>query len=217
MSWKQLVKLLIFFFLDYRETIEKISPGDIVGASSSSGDTTDRDIVLPRDFNPITSLLQFETIFNFTQKTDFQSPIKSFKQRFKARVHQRQVEDMLNFGCLVLEMFLPTAFHDVTLHERIKISRSILENEEHNIPRFICDLCDLLLGKTPGSVDFNNWLGNDDSAYDNITNCGLPPPSAHQLLQPLLLPLPSYLPQVYNIIKQQEQWHNLEQQLNILQ
>ncbi|XP_023216973.1 WD repeat-containing protein 81-like, partial [Centruroides sculpturatus] len=57
-------------------------------------------------------------------------------------------------------------------------------------------------------IDFSNKEANGKvllpSQYPPVTFRGLPPPSAHQLLQPLIhiLPFPSYFPELYSFIQQ---------------
>lgn len=97
-------------------------------------------------------------------------------------------QEMQIFGCLLLEIFLNAEIriqNTTSIDDRIATCLREIANE--NLPHSVRSALRLLLEQ-----------------YPPVTNVGLPPPSAHQILQPLLfssiLPFPVSMPALYNAV-----------------
>lgn len=102
-------------------------------------------------------------------------------------VTARRQRDLDWLVTLALELFLPHRFRllrmDATLEERLRVCKDIYQFDKQSIPRCLRAFVQTV---------FNNEV---------ITAQGLPPPSAHQLLQPMvsLIPFPDDFPAVLKI------------------
>ena len=151
-----------------------------------------KTIALPKNYDPLTLLTDTESINNFMAKTSCSpmAPISVCETTEERRIltnktlqARKMVRDMQVAGCLILEIFMPKKFlslgRDTGLKARFGIASAILRNESHNIPSCIRPVVKTLL-----KYNFNI---DDNDRFPVIGDeCGLPPPSAHQLLVPLL-------------------------------
>lgn len=158
--------------------------------------------------NPLALLNAVESNFNFHLRTfgsippdpNFQQDTINLKKMIAGKRLQVLLifnphpilinffQEMQIFGCLILEIFL---FAEIRVQNTSKIDDRIatclaqISNE--SLPHSVRGALKLLLEN-----------------YPPVTNVGLPPPSAHQILQPLLfssiLPFPVSMPALYNAV-----------------
>lgn len=135
-------------------------------------------IPLPLDYNPVASLRQLETAQNFCESTlSSNQPTTSTGPVNTLAVHRQR--DLQWLMTLALELFLPQRFRllrpqSATLEERLQLCRDLVRFDSHLVPRCL---------RTFVRTVLQNQV---------VTTQGLPPPSAHQLLQPMvnLIPFP---------------------------
>lgn len=155
---------------------------------------------MPKEFNPTALLVSAENVQNFFKKTFLNqkncplSTNKNLKVNVKQIVASKRIQEMQILGCLSVEMFLQSKLRVIDtrdLEKRIKACTSFLSNE--NLPRCVRSALSLLL-----------QTSRNPQSYSSVTNSGLPPPSAHQLLQTLLssflFPFPPLFPSIYSAI-----------------
>lgn len=159
----------------------KLLPSPYVGRSPPRLPPAEEQISLPLDFNPVGLLRQLETVsqFNGSSTPDPQELVC-------ASVVSRRQRDLQWMVTLATELFLPHRFRQLRLNakleERWQICQDIVKFDRHILPRCL---------KAFIQTVFQN---------ETVTAQGLPPPSAHQLLQPMvsLIPFPSEFPAVMN-------------------
>ncbi|XP_022246523.1 WD repeat-containing protein 81-like isoform X1 [Limulus polyphemus] len=170
-------------------------------------------VVLPKDYNPLAALNQLESLYSFTERTMNTVPSADKSQseeEEKDRPHHRRSRDMKVLGCLIAEIVLSFRLRilpkKVPLDERYSFIQRQMKAYFHEVPRCFHYVLKLLL-----QVDLNEQetkpgekISNGMFYYPSVTSDGLPPPSAHQLLQPLIciLPFPSSFPIFYSYLCQ---------------
>lgn len=153
---------------------------------------------MPKEFNPSALLTSVETVHNFFKKTfltesdQIPSPEKNFKSNLKQIVASKRIQEMQVLGCLISEIFLHNKLRVIDqndLENRLKACLAFVSND--NLPRCVRSALQLLLQPL-------------NQSYPYITANGLPPPSAHQLLQPLLssfmFPFPKLFSTIYSSV-----------------
>ncbi|XP_044733359.1 WD repeat-containing protein 81 [Chrysoperla carnea] len=109
------------------------------------------------------------------------------KQNHKQAVATKRMRELQILGCLIVEIFMSkqlralglTVEHDFTT--RLKNALTVFKSCKETLPLCIKYAVELLLQTNiPEKEYFDNFR------YPTVTEKGLPPPSAHQLLQPLL-------------------------------
>lgn len=119
--------------------------------------------------------------------------------------------DMYLLGCLLVEIsiFSTTSLHSSrNLAERYLQALQVLKVQPSKLPKCLQSAVQVLLQtEKPISVPASVGKGAAGSSrvewrYPCVCDGGLPPPSAHQLLQPLLsiIPFPSYYPALYDFL-----------------
>lgn len=112
------------------------------------------------------------------------------------------------FGCILVELFIPSKLRSVgsnlqvsSFKRRLENCRALLCMKREEIPKCIRSVVTLLL-------QTDNITGMQTSAGIRtypVTEFGIPPPSAHQLLLPNLsshlLPVPTSFPSLYSALK----------------
>ncbi len=179
-------------------------------------------IVLPKDYNPVAALNAIENMEIFTSNT-FQKNLrpssassttgeptgnerknrsrseynnKSLSQNCKRLLAERCCRDLKVLGCIIVEIFLAAKIRPLSglclqsFEKRVEVCTNILSKNLDLLPKCVqYPAMTLLIG----------------SSNEMITERGLPPPSAHQLLQPLLnnilFPFPINFGKAYNLIK----------------
>uniref|UniRef100_A0A1B6CYW9 BEACH domain-containing protein n=2 Tax=Clastoptera arizonana TaxID=38151 RepID=A0A1B6CYW9_9HEMI len=187
-------------------------------------------ISLPSDYNPVAGLIALENLHSFVHKTS-QETYKGFQKSnyneeaaLKQVVAARRLQEMQVLGCLIVEMFLSVklrafgcSLKSVSFSQRLRICRTILQTNVTNkdiIPRCVRSLVILLLQISNENESISTFK------YPTVTNFGIPPPSAHQLLQPNLtsnlLPLPNHFPIIYSMVKTLKIYSNVISELRKL-
>ncbi|XP_011058187.1 PREDICTED: WD repeat-containing protein 81 isoform X2 [Acromyrmex echinatior] len=197
-------------------------------------------IILPKDFNPVAALIQVETTHAFMHKINYQNyklatGSHDFSTNYKQIVASGRIKEQQILGCLIVEIFLADKFRaawnveKVSFAQRFTTCLNILKTSADNLPKCIRNIVSLLLqiDIMPKSYNVSNVEMNDISTmnetpfrYPTITYMGLPPPSAHQFLQPILsgslFPFSKYCQYLYNIVEMLQEYNSLVRELNAI-
>ncbi|KAL7044856.1 hypothetical protein ACKWTF_002080 [Chironomus riparius] len=145
---------------------------------------------------------------NFKQRK--QQALNS-KKHFKQLMQENKVKELKIIGCIIIELFMsrklrPLLKQNQLFEERFEACKLLLKNDEHQIPD--CVIC-------PIKLLFGMETGDDTQ----ITILGLPPPSAGQLLQPMLsnilIPFPDNFFKIYAAIKSLSQFESSVKMLEL--
>ncbi|XP_008544193.1 WD repeat-containing protein 81 isoform X1 [Microplitis demolitor] len=212
------------------------SRGSLLAAdeNSRSEKSTSQTIQLPKDYNPVAALNQVESVHSFISKVSHriyqpemsnQTGLASYRQIVAcARIKEQQI-----IGCLIVEIFMPNKFRATWNTSRISFSRrletcvNVLNKFPDLLPKCVRNAVCLLLQVNiiPKSYGINSEcdLTGDinNFRYPTVTHMGLPPPSAHQFLQPILSSslLPSrYFQQLFHVVQMLQEYNNLVRELN---
>nr|XP_033329625.1 WD repeat-containing protein 81 isoform X1 [Megalopta genalis] len=210
------------------------------GSLLSAEDTIKQDksmnqaIVLPKDYNPVAAITQVETMHTFMNKVSsqvYKPEIELHESciNYKQIVASGRIKEQQILGCLIVEIFLSNKFRatwnveKVSFSKRLNVCLNILKTSADSLPKCVRNAVALLL-----QVDIIPKSYNADSIdvmdtpfrYPTITNMGLPPPSAHQFLQPLLfgslLPFSKYYKYLFNIVEMLQEYNSLVRELNFV-
>lgn len=147
-------------------------------------------------------------------------------------------------GCLVIELFLAPKLRPLgnngsfSFDQRLRACLSVLVRSGESLPRCVRQAISLLL-----QVDLNPTLCSEEEnplaetredvaqssesstrviqpfRYPTVTPQGLPPPSAHQLLQPLIssavFPFPCYFTRTYALLRTLHEYSNMTRELSL--
>lgn len=147
-------------------------------------------------------------------------------------------------GCLVIELFLAPKLRPLgnngsfSFDQRLRACLSVLVRSGESLPRCVRQAISLLL-----QVDLNPTLYSEEEnptiesgvdvsqssepstrviqpfRYPTVTPQGLPPPSAHQLLQPLLssavFPFPRYFTRIYALLRTLHDYSSMARELSL--
>lgn len=147
----------------------------------------DNQLPLPLDYNPVGLLHQLETV---SQLYGQESEATRWRGDRTHQVAIRRQRDLQWLASLALELFLPMKFRPLpigaTLEDRLQVCQHVIKHELSDVPRCLRTFLKIVLQN------------------ETITAHGLPPPSPHQLLQPMvsLLAFPSEFPLVDSISTQ---------------
>ncbi|XP_059477141.1 WD repeat-containing protein 81 isoform X2 [Neocloeon triangulifer] len=198
------------------ETPEDSSPLGVFKPLSKSksflaAEEAAKAIHLPKDFNPISLLQDVENLFHFSSEVlhenakDEISEQQDLSSPYKKAVAASRVKEMQTLGCLIVEIYLATKLRAADLihcdfNQRLDRCLKVVEKEWRDMPCAVKKITSLLLEVD----DFGkkSQKPNQDF-YHCISSGGLPPPSAHQLLQPLLssvVPFPEYFESLYILL-----------------
>ncbi|KAK8740038.1 hypothetical protein OTU49_003006 [Cherax quadricarinatus] len=181
-------------------------------------------IQLPHEYNPLVALNQVEMLFNLVIKASRRIPEQSIKcrdiqQAVKQAAHLRRVRDIQAIGCIIVEMFSPSKCrilsNKASLKERYAHARKLLTHDQTDIPRCIRHTLQVIF-------QIMNWRDAKDNSlpnkYEPVSSDGLPPPSPHQLLQPLInvIVFPSYFPKLYRFVCKMRQYSQLLTEAHML-
>lgn len=200
-------------------------------------------IILPKDYSPVAALNLIENmevfICNTFQKnlqlnnashtntsttSDFRgrettenksrhniSSNKSISQNCKQLIVEHCNRDLQVLGCIIVEIFLAQKIRPLSglclqsFEKRVEVCLNVLTNNLELLPKCVQYPVTMLL---------------NSRANEMITEKGLPPPSAHQLLQPLLnnmlFPFPINFGKAYNLIKSMVQFDATSNLLELL-
>ena len=187
---------------------------------------------LPQNYNPLFALNQLELLFNFVLKTSRNIPDPNLRKlnnssdnidmqmAVKQAVHQRRVRDMQVLGCIIIEIFAAPKCrilsHNASLEERYSQALGILLHHPDDIPRCVHHSLNVIFQ----TENIEGTLKNRTLPikFDPITKDGLPPPSPHQLLQPLIdvILFPDYFSKLNIHIKDMREFSKLIQESELL-
>ncbi|KAK3578526.1 hypothetical protein CHS0354_007782 [Potamilus streckersoni] len=194
---------------------------DLINAESSLDGKEVRPetakIFIPRSFDPLAPLDQFESLHAFTSRAmrilstgltprDFETPYLADPLGRQQAVWR----DMQNFGCVMCEMFssqkLPLLQPNTSLKERYRMIQRLHVQDRQILPRFLQKAAEILL-HLDSQLSAKTSAGRSDGPlfdYPLINSMGLPPPTPTLLLQPYVdvLPFPSYFANLYNCLQQ---------------
>lgn len=117
------------------------------------------------------------------------------KKQFKQLMSENKSRDLKILGCIIIELFMnrklkPIKPQSLTFEERFEACQLLLLNEEHSLPKCVVYPVKLLFGMVIDS--------------SQISDFGLPLPTADQLLQPMLsnilIPFPDSFYRIYAAI-----------------
>ncbi|XP_046448529.1 WD repeat-containing protein 81-like isoform X2 [Daphnia pulex] len=166
----------------------KLLPSPYVGRSPPRLPPAEEQLSLPLDYNPVGLLRQLETVSHF-----YGSTAPDSQELAITTVAGRRQRDLQWLVTLAMELFIPQRFRlirlSAKLEERWQICQDIVRFDRHLLPRSLRSFIQIV---------FQN---------ETVTAQGLPPPSAHQLLQPMvsLIPFPSEFPAVLTATHQLKQ------------
>ncbi|XP_050717169.1 WD repeat-containing protein 81-like isoform X6 [Eriocheir sinensis] len=174
-------------------------------------------IQLPQDYNPLVAINQLEIHFNFVLKASRRIPkqlikFKDSQQAVKQAAHLRRVRDMQAIGCIIVEMFSASKCRALgtraCLRDRYAHARKLLAHDQNDVPRCARQALQIIFQMLSHWDNEHNSL---PTKYDPVYSDGLPPPSPHQLLQPLinLVVFPSYFPRLYRFVCKMKQYSRL--------
>ncbi|KAL1485747.1 hypothetical protein MTO96_031770 [Rhipicephalus appendiculatus] len=196
----------------------------LASTTGSSVPAETQVIVLPKDYSPLSKLQQLESLCNFClhhpphslpPSISLASGIQSCDDEQDGSFPRRRSQtshaaDMYLLGCLLVEMsiFSPTSPHSSRdLSERYVHALQVLKIQPSRLPRSLHNAVQVLLQTekpvTVPALKGKEAVGNRvEWRYPCVCDGGLPPPSAHQLLQPLLstIPFPTYYPALYDFL-----------------
>ncbi|KAG5305817.1 WDR81 protein, partial [Pseudoatta argentina] len=217
------------------------SRGSLLSEDNVKSDKSiNQPITLPKDFNPVAALIQVETTHAFMHKINYQNyklatGSHDFSTNYKQIVASGRIKEQQILGCLIVEIFLADKFRaawnveKVSFAQRFTTCLNILKTSADNLPKCIRNIVSLLLQLDimPKSYNVSNVEMNEISTmnetpfrYPTITYMGLPPPSAHQFLQPILsgslFPFSKYCQYLYNIVEMLQEYNSLVRELNAI-
>lgn len=200
-------------------------------------DKSSMPIILPKDYNPIAALLQTEGAYAFLNKATHQSYKPNImthdgSTNYKQIVASSRIKEQQILGCLIVEIFLSARLRAsskagrMTFNERLSACLGLLKASPEALPRCVRSGVALLLQANviPKSYNIENSdMGNCNNTqfrYLTVTNMGLPPPSAHQLLQSILsgslFPFPRYFQRLFGVVEMLQEYNTLVQSLNLV-
>ena len=155
---------------------------------------------------------------------------------YRQIVASGRIKEQQILGCLIVEIFLASKFRAtwntrrVSFSGRLETCLNMLKVSPDALPRCVRNAVALLLqidvipksyGITNDINESNktgNTLGNAIFRYPMVTWMGLPPPSAHQFLQPVLsgnlYPSSKYFQCLFNLVEMLQEYNELTRELN---
>ncbi|XP_034939157.1 WD repeat-containing protein 81 [Chelonus insularis] len=192
-------------------------------------------IQLPKDYNPTSALIQVETTHSFMNKLSYhayqlETSIRDELTSYRQVVACARIKEQRILGCLIVEIFLPNKFRatwnigKISFNSRLEVCTNVLLKSPEILPKCIRNAVILLLQvdiipKTYGIVmDISDKSVESPFRYPTVTYMGLPPPSAHQFLQPILssslFPSSKHFQYLFCIVQMLQEYNNLVRELN---
>lgn len=197
----------------------------------------EQSIILPKDYNPASALIQVETNHAFINKVSH-SVYRPKMSSGENALNQKQIianarlKEQQILGCLIVEIFLAEKFRaiwkveDISFDSRLGTSLNLIRTLSNVLPKCVQSAVMLLLriDAIPKSYNIDFAESNDNGTdptnickYPTVTFMGLPPPSAHQILQPvlsgLLFPSSRYLQYLYGVVEMIQEYNDLCREL----
>ncbi|CAG9584549.1 unnamed protein product [Danaus chrysippus] len=146
---------------------------------------------------------------------------------YKQFITECRKQDMLVIGCLIVEIFLHTLMRPLRLSndnfvERYNSCRTILKYNFNAMPKCVSYIASILLNVEPPYLSFKSELSvkREDFVKKVVTDKGLPPATASQLLQPLLMqnliPFPQSFSILYSLLSTLHEYELTSNELDIL-
>lgn len=133
-------------------------------------------------------------------------------------ISSRRIRELQILGCLIVELFMSKQLRalgandlNLSFPNRLKACLTVVRSCSYEIPPCVTYIIKLLL--QPDTSNFKEFK------YPSVTDLGLPPPSAHLLLEPLLhsvIPLPKMFPYLYSIVATLKDFKNVATELGVL-
>lgn len=214
----------------------------LMDESTKQDKNTDQTILLPKDYSPASALIQVETTHTFINKVSHKiydpkmSLVDNCSNQRQIVASARMKEQQI-LGCLIVEIFLAEKFRatwrveKASFENRLEAGLDVIKTSPNALPRCTRNALMLLLrvDAMPKSynIDFtelNEGIQSDQSPsllrYPTVTYMGLPPPSAHQILQPLLsgllYPSSKYLQYLYSVVEMIQEYNHLCRELDVV-
>ncbi|XP_014234232.1 WD repeat-containing protein 81 isoform X1 [Trichogramma pretiosum] len=213
-------------------------------SSSKSEKPNEQPIVLPKEYNPVSTLIQVETshaFFNRVNHRAYKPKLSSNKiiSNVKQAVLTARLRESQILGCLIIEIFLAEKFRatwkveKISFEDRLHNSLNLIKTSPILLPKCVKNAVMLLLRVDASSNNYNSDFSEthpcsrptspeqSDMSIERdpkVTYMGLPPPSAHQLLEPvlsgLLFPSTKSLQYLYNVVEMIQNYNNLSSELD---
>lgn len=190
------------FYQNYKDCLENFSKQEYHNSSIQNAFT---NIMFSENYE------QRYDQHNFHVQKNIRSTNNVLSRNYKDVISSRRVKELKVLGCLIVEIFMAKYLRPVGstnikvgLEDRIKYCKSILNS--YDIPQCISYIVNLLLQP-------------ENEEYSAVTDMGLPSPSAHLLLEPLMhctIPFSKHFPQLYELIHNLKDFKNVTVELNIL-
>jgi len=178
--------------------------------SNNNGDLIDtQKIAFPTEFNPVADLIELENLNYFLTKTVSHPTIPAPVISPPSLVPKPMVVDMQVLGCLVVELFLPRKMVSQTIHSSLKERYDAATKLLMSLPPCVKTMTSQLL------LPDNMFSITSSDRYPPISDFGLPLPSPHQLLSPIMspVPFPSCFPTLVHTLSS---CRDLQEQLTML-
>ncbi|CAK9833039.1 WD repeat-containing protein 81 [Anthophora retusa] len=196
--------------------------------------STNQTIILPKDYNPVAAIMQVETMHTFMNKISSQVykpeiELHESSTNYKQIVASGRIKEQQILGCLIVEIFLSNKFRATWNVEKLSFTKRLatcvntLKMAADSLPKCVRNAVALLLQVDiiPKTYNIDNVEITDmPFRYPTITHMGLPPPSAHQFLQPILsgslFPFSKYYKYLFNIVEMLQEYNSLVRELNFV-
>ncbi|KAK4874618.1 hypothetical protein RN001_013978 [Aquatica leii] len=136
---------------------------------------------------------------------------------YTAIITSRRIKELQILGCLIVEIFMAKQLRalgincsNLTFTDRLKACLAVVKSCKNDIPTCVRYIVELLLPQDSHLDVFK---------YSMVTNLGLPPPSAHLLLEPLLhcvIPFPKSFSKLYHLVYSLKYFTSVSRELLIL-
>ncbi|XP_015184852.1 PREDICTED: WD repeat-containing protein 81 isoform X2 [Polistes dominula] len=202
--------------------------------NTKSDKTSNQMIILPKDYNPVAAIQHVETMHTFINKISHKvyKPVIGSQElpiNYKQIVASGRIKEQQILGCLIVEIFLSGKFRatwnieKLSFALRLSACLNVIKLSADSLPKCIRNAVSLLLqvDVVPKSYNIESTETNESSfRYPTITHMGLPPPSAHQFLQPILsgslFPFSKYCQYLYNVVEMIQEYNSLTRELNLV-
>ncbi|XP_066597438.1 WD repeat-containing protein 81 isoform X2 [Prorops nasuta] len=211
------------------------SRGSLLSTEDNKTDKSNsQTITLPKDYNPVASLIQVETMHTFINKVTHQvyKPVTVSHDQltnYKQIVACSRIKEQQILGCLIVEIFLSSKFRatwnteTISFAQRLNTCLSTLRLNLDSLPKCVRNAVVLLLqiDAIPKSFNLDNSdIYDSPFRYPTVTFMGLPPPSAHQFLQPILsgslFPSSKYCQYLFNVAEMLQEYNSLTREVNVV-
>nr|CAD7452419.1 unnamed protein product [Timema tahoe] len=207
----------------------------------NNGGSPSPAISLPKEYNPVGAIQAVESQHGFLSRTFHQgselewyggaSASGGTRVSYMQVVAGRRIREMQVLGCLVIELFLASklralgSYNQASFEQRLEACHCILARSGDSLPRCVKYAVSLLLQVNLNPEDGDvptetKCLSVYPFRYPTITSKGLPPPSAHQLLQPLLssavFPFPKHFSLMFKLLETVHSYNNILSEANLL-